>query len=70
MVQGDSDTLPLTSSNGVTASARLTITIPYAVFACLEKRSVAEGRSLSKLAAHLIECALRGSANDPEAVMK
>ncbi len=70
MVQGDSDTLPLASSNGVKASTRLTIRIPFAVFACLEKRSLAEGRSLSNLAVHLIECALRGSPNDPEAVMK
>ncbi len=38
---------------------RLTITIPYTVFAALEKRSAEEGRSLSNLAAYLLEQALQ-----------
>ncbi len=38
---------------------RLTITIPYTVFAALEKRSTVEGRSLSNLAAYLLEHTLQ-----------
>ena len=37
---------------------RLTITIPYTVFGSLEKRSAEEGRSLSNLAAYLLEQSL------------
>ncbi len=37
---------------------RLTITIPYTVFRALETRSAEEGRSLSNLAAYLLEKAL------------
>lgn len=40
---------------------RLTITIAFAVFSSLEKRSTSEGRSLSNLAAFLIENALKDS---------
>lgn len=38
---------------------RLTITVSGAVFELLEHRSSQEGRSLSNLAAFLLECALR-----------
>ena len=37
---------------------RLTITIPYTVFRALETRSAEEGRSLSNLAAYLLEKSL------------
>ena len=37
---------------------RITTTIPNTVFSSLEQRSLREGRSLSNLAAHLLECAL------------
>jgi hypothetical protein len=37
---------------------RLTITIPYTVFGSLEQRSAEEGRSLSNLAAFLLEQSL------------
>lgn len=53
---------------------RVTITIPYATYVALEKRSYEQGRSLSNLSAYLLECAVsdslpqqppgpRGSAN-------
>lgn len=38
---------------------RLTITVPGSLFERLEALSTAEGRSLSNLAAFLLECALR-----------
>ncbi|MFZ9621142.1 MAG: ribbon-helix-helix domain-containing protein [Prochlorococcaceae cyanobacterium] len=37
------------------APKRLTITLPFTVFSALEQRSGQEGRSLSNLAAYLIE---------------
>ena len=37
------------------ASKRITITIPYSTFRDLESRSLEEGRSLSNLAAYLLE---------------
>ncbi|NDD45488.1 hypothetical protein [Synechococcus sp. LA31] len=40
------------------ASKRITITIPYSTFRDLESRSLEEGRSLSNLAACLLERAL------------
>ena len=40
---------------------RLTITIPFTVFSALEKRSGEEGRSLSNLAAYLLEQGLNPS---------
>ncbi len=40
------------------APKRLTITLPYTVFSALEQRSLQEGRSLSNLAAYLIERSL------------
>lgn len=40
---------------------RLTITVPNRVFAALESRSTEEGRSLSNLAAYVLE---RGLIND------
>lgn len=43
---------------------RLTITIPYTVFSALEKQSSVEGRSLSNLAAYLLEKSL--AAQVPE----
>ena len=44
---------------------RLTITIPFVVFSALEQRSVQEGRSLSNLAAFLIEQSLN-PPNSPD----
>lgn len=41
------------------ASKRVTITLPHSAFQLLEQRSTAEGRSLSNLAAYLIEQALQ-----------
>lgn len=38
---------------------RLSITIPYTVFGLLKQRSAKEGRSLSNLAAFLLEESLR-----------
>ena len=43
---------------------RLTITIPYTVFSALEKRSTEEGRSLSNLAAYLLEQSLIPQARE------
>lgn len=40
------------------ASKRITITIPFSTFQALERRSTEEGRSLSNLAAYLLECSL------------
>lgn len=37
---------------------RVTITIPYATYLVLERRSYEQGRSLSNLSAHLLECAV------------
>lgn len=36
-------------------SRRVTITVPHAIFEALEDRSRSEGRSLSNLAAYLLE---------------
>jgi hypothetical protein len=47
---------------------RISITVPYCVADSLQQRSDVEGRSLSNLASHLLELALRkdGSvAQDP-----
>lgn len=38
---------------------RVTITIPYATYLVLERRSDEQGRSLSNLSAHLLECAVK-----------
>ncbi len=38
---------------------RISITIPYATNALLERVSLEQGRSLSGLAAFLLECSLR-----------
>ena len=40
---------------------RITITVPYSTFRNLEERSVAEGRSLSNLAAYVLERGLQRS---------
>jgi hypothetical protein len=40
---------------------RVTITIPYATYLVLERRSSEQGRSLSNLSAHLLECAVNES---------
>lgn len=37
---------------------RVTITIPYATYLVLERRSYEQGRSLSNLSAYLLECAV------------
>jgi hypothetical protein len=41
---------------------RITITMPHHVASSLQRRSDEEGRSLSNLAAYLLECSLRQSA--------
>ena len=53
----DSDSLPRLNR----ATKRITITLPYGTFVRLEERSVAEGRSLSNLAAYLIDRGLERS---------
>jgi hypothetical protein len=40
---------------------RVTITVPYATFLELERQSDEQGRSLSNLSAHLLECAISTS---------
>lgn len=47
-------TLPLAQRN----PRRLSITVPFHVFASLEERATEEGRSLSNLCAYLIEAHL------------
>jgi hypothetical protein len=37
---------------------RVTVTIPYATYLALESLSREQGRSLSNLSAHLLECAV------------
>jgi hypothetical protein len=46
------------SSGGFRSSQRLTITVPQATLEALVERSNHEGRSLSNLAAYLLESAL------------
>jgi len=43
------------------APKRITITVPYSTFRHLEERSAAEGRSLSNLAAYVLERGLQRS---------
>ena len=44
---------------------RISVTLPYAPMKALEERSAFEGRSLSNLAAFLIEQALQQEASTP-----
>lgn len=44
-------------------SERLTLTLPWAVRDQLQQRALVEGRSVSNLAAYLIERALRSGAD-------
>ena len=44
---------------------RISVTLPYSAFRALEERSIGEGRSLSNLAAFLIEQALEQEAGHP-----
>jgi hypothetical protein len=46
---------------------RVTITLPFATFELLQERADGEGRSLSNLAAFLLESALKGPAGAPVA---
>jgi hypothetical protein len=46
---------------------RLTVTLPFALYCALVERSDQEGRSLSNLAAYLLEAALQGPAEAPPA---
>lgn len=48
---------------------RVTITLPYATFQELQARADGEGRSLSNLAAFLLESALKGPALAPGAAI-
>jgi len=41
-------------------SNRLSVTIPFSLYAALERRASMEGRSLSNLAAYLLENSLGG----------
>ena len=61
MVYGDSNSIRQAHHFQRRAPKRLTITIQFTVFSSLEKRSTGEGRSLSNLAAYLIENALKDS---------
>jgi hypothetical protein len=47
-------------SGGYGCSNRLSVTVPYSLYSLLEERSCREGRSMSNLAAYLLECALSG----------
>lgn len=51
---------PLSRSAAFRHSRRITITLPNQAFLCLLERSDDEGRSLSNLAAFLLENALAG----------
>lgn len=42
---------------------RITITINHAIYSALESRSSEQGRSISNLAAFLLEASLQGSLN-------
>ena len=44
---------------------RISVTLPYSAFRALEERSIREGRSLSNLAAFLIEQAMEQEAGHP-----
>jgi hypothetical protein len=44
---------------------RISVTLPYSAFRALEERSIREGRSLSNLAAFLIEQALNQGPSTP-----
>jgi len=48
--------------NAFRSSQRLTVTLPHGTFEGLMKRSLEEGRSLSNLAAYLLESALEQRA--------
>jgi hypothetical protein len=54
MVYADSVNQP-PRSQANRAPKRLTITIPFSTFQAIERRSTEEGRSLSNLAAYLLE---------------
>jgi hypothetical protein len=49
---------PLSGSFAVNRSRRLCVTLPATVFNALERRSTLEGRSLSNLAAYLLEAGM------------
>lgn len=49
---------------------RITITLPHHVACNLQNRSDDEGRSLSNLAAFLLEWALQASASPPDPVQR
>jgi hypothetical protein len=50
--------------NSFLSPQRITITVPELTYKKLLKRSVAEGRSLSNLAAFLLEQSLEGDSRD------
>jgi hypothetical protein len=50
--------------NQFTSPQRITITVPAATLKKLLKRSLVEGRSLSNLAAFLLEHSLEGDSED------
>ena len=54
------NSLPI--SNGFRSSQRLTITVAYAILEALVERSNREGRSISNLAAYLLESSLKPGA--------
>ena len=77
VVQGAASTAPSTGSLALPQASKLqtafrsprrvTITLPFSTFEDLQGRADGEGRSLSNLAAFLLESALKGSEAAPAA---
>ena len=57
---------PLHTRSSFRSPRRITITIPYSLLEALIERSRTEGRSLSNLAAYLLEQALDERTSVPE----
>lgn len=62
---------PMTHDNSHTQAfrkpKRITITVPHSTYVDLERLSCEQGRSLSNLSAHLLECAM-SLPNKPQAL--
>ena len=56
---------PTAAERALRTPKRISVTLPYAPYKALEERSTYEGRSLSNLAAFLIEEALEQEADKP-----
>jgi hypothetical protein len=59
---------PNSRSTAFRKPRRVTITIPHATYLELERRSDEQGRSLSNLSAHLLECAVSAQQLMPQAL--